>query len=266
MLIDSHTHLESFAQKGELPAVLARARAAGVERLVTVGTSPEDWDHYRRLSSDSSGTIAFTVGLHPCAVEEGWEAAVARMRAFWDAGSGGGLPVGLGECGLDRYHLSKDPADAGMAFARQQAAFQAQLALARDLKCPLVVHSRGAYAECVEAIDASGVDWNRVVFHCFAEGPAEMAALRERGGRGSFTGILTYRNADAVRAAAQTQGIEKLMLETDAPYLAPAPHRGKANEPSYLRHTFDAAAALFGVPADQLETKIAETTAEFFSL
>jgi TatD DNase family protein len=107
-------------------------------------------------------------------------------------------------------------------------------------------------------IDASGVDWKRIVFHCFSEGEAEIMELAARGGRGSFTGILTYKNAESVRAAAKAQGLGRLMVETDAPFLAPAPHRGKTNEPAYLRHTADYAAGLFGVG---LEEFAAETTA-----
>jgi len=129
-----------------------------------------------------------------------------------------------------------------------------------------VVHSRGAFAECVEMIDGSGVDWTQVVFHCFAEGPAEMTTLRERGGVGSFTGILTYKNADGVREAAQVQGLDPLMLETDAPYLTPVPHRGKPNEPAFVRHTADFAAELFGVAYAELAAVTAANTRRFFGL
>src|SRR5690606_26506577 len=123
----------------------------------------------------------------------------------------------------------------------QKVAFASQLELAKKLACPVVVHSRGAFEECVAMGDASGVDWSRVVFHCFTEGEAEMRELLERGGYGSFTGILTYKSADTVRAAARLQGLGRIMVETDAPYLTPVPHRGKPNEPAYIRHTAEAA-------------------------
>jgi TatD DNase family protein len=116
----------------------------------------------------------------------------------------------------------------------------------------------------VDAIDASGVDWNRVVFHCFSEGEAEMLELARRGGRASFTGILTYKNADAVRAAAKAQGLARLMIETDAPFLAPVPHRGKPNEPAYLRHTAEFAAGLFGVGLDELAGATTATARAFY--
>jgi TatD DNase family protein len=138
--------------------------------------------------------------------------------------------------------------------------------LAERLRCPLVVHSRGAFAECVEMIDASGVDWSRVVFHCFVEGAAEMAVLVGRGGRGSFTGVLTYKNAEPVRAALREQGKERLMLETDAPYLTPVPHRGKANEPAFMRHTAEAAAIELGVSLAELAKKSTANARSFFGL
>jgi TatD DNase family protein len=99
------------------------------------------------------------------------------------------------------------------------------------------------------------VKWERVVFHCFTEGAAEMAELTRRGGRGSFTGVVTYKNADTVRAALVAQGVGRLMLETDAPYLTPVPHRGKANEPAFLKFTAEAAAQALGVPTAELAAK-----------
>ncbi|HZP58815.1 MAG TPA: TatD family hydrolase [Opitutaceae bacterium] len=263
-LIDTHTHLDSFARRGELAAVLARARDAGVEAMVAIGTEPDDWALYRDLARDHAGVIHFTAGLHPCSVGENWAEAVARLEDFWS--DGGPRPVGLGECGLDRFHLPKDAAAAEKIFGWQRAAFTTQLSLAKKLGCPLVVHSRGAFRECVEMIDAAGADWTRVVFHCFAEGEAEMAELLRRGGRGSFTGILTYKNAEAVRAAARAQGLDRLMLETDAPYLTPMPHRGKPNEPAFLRHTAEFAADLFRQSFDELAAITTANACKFFAI
>ncbi|WP_269799045.1 TatD family hydrolase [Geminisphaera colitermitum] len=175
-------------------------------------------------------------------------------------------PVALGECGLDRFHLPKnDPAAAARIFAWQREAFTAQLAIARRLACPLIVHSRGAFAECVAMIDDAGIPWERVVFHCFTEGPAEMSELLRRGGYGSFTGVLTYKNAESVREAARVQGLARLMIETDAPYLTPMPHRGKPNEPAYLRHTAEfAAAEVFGVPYTEFAATTTANAQRFF--
>lgn len=264
-LIDSHTHLESFDKRGETDAVLARAREAGVTRLITIGTSSEDWLRYRGLAEKHVGAVYYTVGLHPCSVDDRWSEELAQMESFWHGN--GARPVALGECGLDRFHLPKDDAArAEKIFAWQRAAFAAQLLIAERIGCPLVVHSRGAFAECVEMIDASGVKWERVVFHCFTEGAAEMAELTRRGGRGSFTGVVTYKNAETVRAALVAQGIDRLMLETDAPYLTPVPHRGKANEPAFLKFTAEAAAQALGVSVAELAEKTTANARAFFGI
>jgi TatD DNase family protein len=273
-LIDTHTHLDAFARRGELPAVLSRARSAGLEAMIAVGTAPDDWTLYRDLARDHAGVIHYTVGLHPCSVDEHWERAIAQMENYW-----GGVPnkdpagpavpprpVALGEMGLDRFHLPKDAAEAARIFGWQRAAFAAGLEVAKRVGVPVVVHSRGAFHECVELIDASGIDWARVVFHCFSEGADEMSELVRRGGFGSFTGIITYPKADAVRAAARLQGLARLMVETDAPYLAPVPHRGKPNEPAFVRHTAEFCAQLFGVAHEELAAVTTANARRFFGL
>ncbi len=262
-LIDTHTHLDSFVREGGLPAVLQRARAAGLEALVAIGTDTDDWPLYRDLAREQPGLVHYTVGLHPCNVSEDWAGRTAQLERYWTDMP---KPVALGEIGLDRFHLPKNGSEAEKIFGWQKAAFAGGLRLAKQLGVPVVVHSRGAFRECMEMIDAAGVDWRRVVFHCFAEGPAEMAALVGRGGRGSFTGIVSYKNAEAVRAAAREQGLERLMIETDAPYLAPMPHRGKPNEPSYLRHTAESCALLFGVGYDQLADATTKNARAFFGI
>ena len=266
-LIDTHTHLDGFARRGELPGVLDRARAAGVEAMIASGTEPGDWTLYRDLARESSRGGALHGGV---------ASLLGGRRVGGGAGAGGGLfhrarrrtrwPA-CGEVGwLDRFHLPKDAAAAEPVFAAQRAAFAAGLQAVRRLGVPVVVHSRGAFPECVDMIDASGVDWRRVVFHCFSEGPAEMDALLERGGRGSFTGIVTYKNAEPVRAAARRQGLARLMIETDAPYLAPMPHRGKPNEPAFVRHTAEFCAGLFGVSLEELAAVTTANATSFFGL
>lgn len=265
-LIDTHTHLESFARKGTLDGALNRAREAGVDSMITIGTAPGDWELYRDLCAREGGWVRYTVGVHPCSVEEGWENAVAGIGQFWSPDVAP-QPVALGECGLDRFHLPKDVGEAERNFRRQQDAFAAQLELAKGLGCPVVVHSRGAFHECVEMIDASRIEWGRVVFHCFTEGPVEMAELTRRGGVGSFTGILTYKTAEAVRESARAQGLGRFMVETDAPYLTPMPHRGKPNEPAYVRHTAEfAAAEVFRVSYEELAAVTTANARQFFGL
>ena len=279
-LIDTHTHLDSFARRGELPAMLQRAREAGLEALVAIGTDTDDWTLNRDLARENQGMVYYTVGLHPCNVGADWAERVAQLEGFWSGGARPldalGLektrpeaafhPVALGETGLDRFHLPKEPAEAEKVFGWQRAAFTEQLAVTKRLGCPLVVHSRNAFAECVAMIDAAGIDWRKVVFHCFTEGPLEMAELTKRGGYGSFTGVITYKNAEPVRAAALAQGLDRLMIETDAPYLTPMPHRGKPNEPAFLRHTAEYCAGLFGVSDERLAEVTTANAKRFFSI
>ncbi len=269
-LIDTHTHLESFARSGALEDALHRARDAGVDAMVTIGTGPDDWQLYRGISAQRPGFVRYTVGLHPCSVDAGWEKAVEQIEAFWHpAGTPNAepLPVALGECGLDRFHLPKDADRAKEIFAWQCAAFDAQLEIVKRLGCPVVVHSRGAFQESIERIDASGVDWTKVVFHCFTEGESEMKELVSRGGVGSFTGVLTYKSAENVRVAAKAQGLARFMLETDAPYLTPVPHRGKPNEPAFIRHTAEfAAEKVFGIPFEELASVSSANARRFYGV
>jgi TatD DNase family protein len=266
-LIDTHTHLESFARRGELAPVLQRATDAGLEKLIAIGTDTDDWPLYRELTRAHAGAVHYTAGLHPCSVGGDWAVRVAQLEAYWMADAvTHPRPVALGEIGLDRFHLPKDPVDAERIFAWQKEAFVEQLALARRLGCPVVIHSRGAFEECVRMIDASAVDWRKVVFHCFTEGPLEIAELLNRGGYGSFTGVITYKNAENVRAAALAQGLGRLMIETDAPYLTPVPHRGKPNEPAYLRHTAEFCAEVFGVSYERLAEVTTANARLFFGL
>ena len=263
-LIDTHAHLDRFHRSGQLAAVLETARQAGVVQTVAIGTEPEDWRLYRELVPQLGGRVAYTAGLHPCSVDENWEAALAQLAPYFE---GPAAAVGLGECGLDRFHLPKtDPAAAERIFTWQRAAFRAQLELAKRVRGPLVVHSRGAFAESVAEIDASGFDWSRVVYHCFSEGAAEMRTLLERGGRGSFTGIITYKNSDTVRAALRVQGLPRLMLETDSPYLTPEPHRGKPNEPAHVALTAARAAQELVLPLAELAERTTANARAFFGL
>ncbi|MEM9161352.1 MAG: TatD family hydrolase, partial [Verrucomicrobiota bacterium] len=262
--VDTHTHLDSFHRKGILADTLESAAEAGVSRMVTVGTADDDWNLYARLSKQYPSVIDYTVGLHPCSVEGDWEKQVAQLKAFWKEET---KPVALGEIGLDRFHLpKKDEEKAARIFKMQQAAFEAQLEIVRDLEVPVVIHSRGAFDECVEMIDASGVDWTKVVFHCFSEGPGEMKQLLDRGGYGSFTGIITFKNADSVREAAKLQGMDRVMVETDAPYLAPMPHRGKPNEPAYVAHTARYCAEMFGVGEEEFAETSTRNAMAFYGL
>ena len=265
MLIDSHCHLHSFLSSNRLPSVLSLAEQEGVWRFITVGTSTEDWETYRKLASDYPGRIYFTAGLHPGHVEEDWESQLDALEGILQKGDAV-RPVAIGETGLDYFRLPADPAAAAPIISRQKASFLRQIGIANAYGLPLVVHSRAAFDDCIRLIDQSGFPWNSVVFHCFSEGPDAMKRLNLRGGRGSFTGVITYGKASEVRDALVEQGVDRLMLETDAPYLAPTPHRGKENEPAFLIHTADAAAQLLHMTPDNLRKQVWENTCKFFNI
>ncbi|HVU37613.1 MAG TPA: TatD family hydrolase [Opitutales bacterium] len=269
MLIDTHCHLASFHERGDVAGTLARAERAGVGRVITIGTGPEDWELYAMLAGMHPDHVDYTIGLHPCDVpeDESWPGLVEKIPPYFQRARGAGpKPVALGEIGLDRFHLPKDPEKAAAQFARQEAAFRAQLAMARELGCAMVIHSRDAFPDCVRILDESGVDWRRVVFHCFAHGAAEIRELNQRGGRGSFTGIITYKSAAPAREALAAQGMGRLMIETDAPYLAPVPHRGQPNEPAYVEHTAREAARVLNLPFAELAAQTAANARAFFGL
>ena len=176
------------------------------------------------------------------------------------------LAVAVGEIGLDYFRLPKDAGDAEVVKEQQGLAFSYQLSFAKERGLPVIVHSRNAFEDCLTLIDNSGVDWNKVVFHCFSEGVTQMEQLKERGGRASFTGILTFGKNDPLREAALRQGMENLMIETDSPYLAPEPRRGKVNEPAFLRYLGQFAARLFDVSEDLLAEKTFENTCDFYGI
>jgi TatD DNase family protein len=263
MLIDSHCHLKAAHTSGQLSAVLDRASAAGVTHCITVGTSIADWEMYRTLAASHPARVAFTVGLHPADVDETWDDQLQALPSFFATDP---APVALGEIGLDHFHLPKFPDEAAEIKAQQLAAFRAQLELAYQLNCPVVIHSRDAVDACIDVIDRSGVDWGKVVFHCFTGSADQVRRIVERGGRASFTGIVTYKSAESVRDALRTHGLDRLMVETDAPYLAPDPYRGKPCEPAMLRATAEAVARILGVPPALAFERLHANTVEFYKL
>jgi TatD DNase family protein len=262
-LIDSHCHLKGFKDNNELDAVLKRAESAGVTQFIAVGTSPSDWVPYREIAAANPGKIYYTVGLHPCYVDAEWRNDVSNISTFFIPPH---APVALGEIGLDYFHLPKDPIEAGELMIHQEEAFRQQLMLAEELECPVIIHSRNAFDDTFRMIDESGVAWDRIVFHCYSYGLEEMKRINERGGRGSFTGIVTYKNAPEIREALRSQGVDTLMLETDCPYLTPEPHRGKSNEPAFLANIAERCAEALAMPLEALAAQTTANTKAFFQL
>ena len=173
----------------------------------------------------------------------------------------------MGEIGLDYFHLPKGFRRTSWCIKiYQQSAFEVQLQIAKQQNCPIVIHSRNAFEDTLSIIDASGVDWSKVVVHCFSYSAEQIKLLNRRGGRASFTGIITYKNAPNVQKALIEQGIDTLMIETDCPYLTPEPHRGKKNEPAYVANIGLKCAELFEMEPEVLAQKLAENTRRFLGL
>jgi TatD DNase family protein len=216
--VDSHCHLQYL--KGGADAAIARARDAGVEWLVCVGTDLESSRRAVELATRHPDVRA-TVGLHPhdaSKLDEEWDALVA-LAAHQQV-------VAIGECGFD-LHYEHSPRTA------QETAFRAQIGLARELGRALVIHSREAWDDTFRVLGAEGAP-ARTVFHCFTGGPDEARIALGLGARLSFSGIVSFPAADDVRAAAAAAPLDRVLVETDAPYLAPVPHRGRENEPALV--------------------------------
>ena len=261
MWFDSHCHLEKFSDRGDLQSVLGRAYEANVLQMVTVGTRLKDWNLYAELAAKYDKQINYSVGLHPCYVNGKWKEEISTLRGYWETKK---KPVALGEIGLDYFHLPKNKLAAEQLVLLQKEAFRMQLSIAAELKSPVIIHSRNAFDECVQIIDQSEVEWNRVVFHCFSEGMEEMREIKQRGGWVSFTGILTYPPNEALRDALREADLERIMIETDSPYLSPIPKRGKENEPSHLPFTGRLAAEILNLSERNLAIKVYENTVCFY--
>jgi TatD DNase family protein len=235
---DDHCHLGhdngGRADPGDVDETVAEARAAGVERLITVGTDAASSAAAIAAAARHPGIVWATVGLHPHDAKEGLDGLAGLL----------GEPgvVAVGECGLD-YHYDHSPRDV------QRSVFAAQIGLAHEHDLPLVIHTRKAWDDTFAVLDAEGVP-ERTVFHCFTGGPDEAQACIERGGHLSFSGILTFGSADDVRAAAAACPLDRALVETDSPYLAPVPHRGRPNRPALVPLVGAALAAAMGAPVE----------------
>ncbi len=247
-MIDTHCHLTHARFADDVDASIARARAAGVTACVTVGTGVDDAIHARELARRHAGVVFATAGLDPFASH----AAGADFDAAYDAlvellEEGGFLAVG--EIGLD-YHYDLDPR------AVQSERFERQLDLAVRLDLPVVVHVREAHAEMAAILRVH--PRNRGVIHSFTGGPAEAERYLAIGWYLAFNGVVTFKNADEVRAAARVVPQNRIVVETDSPYLAPHPKRGARCEPALIAHTLE---ALASARAEDIATLDAVTTA-----
>lgn len=233
---DSHAHLDDFAEDGTLPVILAEARQAGVQRMIAIGGSAAANRRAVELARMNAGQVRASVGFDRDAAAESPDWAEADI---WLADS---HVVAVGETGLD-YHYTPETAEA------QKALFRANLQRAAGHGLPVVVHTREADEDTVALLGEHAQAWKgeagRVgVIHCFTGSDALARRLLDLGFYISFSGIVTFKKADELRAVARLVPADRLLVETDAPFLAPVPHRGKRNEPRWVVHVAEALASL----------------------
>lgn len=255
-LFDTHCHL-TFAGLGErCDQVVADAQAAGVSRMITVACSPGDFDPAMALCHRHE-RLWIAAGFHPHEAAKVTEADFARLRTLWSDGAG---VVAAGEMGLD-YHYNFSPPEV------QRAAFRRQLDAVRSAGLPVVIHCREAHDDVVVILLDAGYADRPVVFHCFTGTAAEAAELREHGWWTSFSGVVTFRKSDAVRQACAETPLDRLMFETDAPYLSPEPIRHlRPNEPRHIEHTIRFAAGLLGTTFESLAATATANALRFFRI
>lgn len=254
MLIDTHCHLTDEALLPQIEAVIGRAVEAGVTRMVTVATDPDDWREALPIAT-AHPEVWLAVGVHPHRadrVEAGTMDALAQVLERPKV-------VALGEVGLD-YHYDFSPR------ARQLSALAAQLQLARTHGLPVVVHCREALEDTLAVLDDMDMRNRPVVFHCFTGTPAEARQVLDRGWWLSFAGVVTFKSASEVREAARLTPADRLLVETDSPYLTPEPiRRVRPNEPAHVVHTVRYLAELRGVAFEELARISCANAQRFFA-
>jgi TatD DNase family protein len=254
ILVDAHCHLES-AEPAVLEAVVARARQAGLIHAMVIGQlqAPGDFGQALAIAAQKPDFFSPTMGIHPHDAQGATEADFAMLEELCQRRE----VRAVGEAGLD-YYYDRSPRDV------QKTVFERQCALAGRLGKPLVVHVRDAHKDCADVLAAHKLSAG--VIHCFTGGVDDARRYLDLGFHISLSGIVTYKNTEALADAVRFVPKDRLMVETDSPYLAPVPYRGKKNEPSYLPETAKRVAELKGVPAEELALTAARNTARFFAL
>jgi TatD DNase family protein len=241
MLVDSHCHLDFADFDADRAALLARAREAGVKTMVTISTRIKKFPQIVAIA-EGDPDIWCSVGTHPHNAHEEPDTQLADLVALAQHPK----CIAIGEAGLD-YHYDKSPRDVA------DRVFRTHIAAARETGLPLVIHARDADDDMIAVLrDEMGKGTFPAVLHCFSSG-AELARVGvELGLMVSFSGILTFKNSGEIRAIARGVPLDRLLVETDAPYLAPPPYRGKRNEPAYVAETAKILADVKGVSADEM--------------
>lgn len=246
MLIDSHAHIQSKEYVGETATVIERARQAGVEKIIAVGGAGDISSNVDAIVlADAYPNIYATVGMHPHDAKDVSEEDLAKLKELALQAK----VVAVGETGLD-YYYDHSPRDV------QRRVFSRFIHMARDIDLPIVVHERDAARDAADLLRGEGGVELRGVIHCFTGDYTAARAYLDLGFYLSFTGIITFKNADALREVVRRVPVERMLVETDSPYLTPAPYRGKRNEPAHVRWVAEAIAKIQNIGRE----KVAETT------
>lgn len=253
-LVDAHCHLER-ADYAEVTPLIERARAAGLVHAVVVGQfqGPGDWGNALEMAAAYPDFLSPTMGVHPHEAARATEEDLATLERTCARPE----VRAVGEAGLD-YYYDRSPRDV------QATVFRRQCVLARTLGKPLVVHVRDAHEDCAAIIQEEGV--NRGVIHCFTGDTAAARRYLDLGFHISLSGVVTYKKTEALQDAVRFSPLERLMVETDSPYLAPVPHRGRKNEPAHVIETARKVAELKGVSLEELAAVTTANAAALFSL
>ncbi len=247
MIVDSHCHLDFPDFAAERDAVVARARAAGVGRLITISTRVDRYEQVRAIA-ETYDNVFFTIGTHPHEAHLDPEVSADELCQLAQHPK----CVGIGEAGLD-YHYDRAPRDVAARV------FRTHIAAARRAKLPLVIHTRDADEDTATMLrDEMRQGVFKALLHCFTAGADLARTALDLGLSLSFSGVLTFKKSDGLRAIAASVPLDRLLVETDSPFLAPAPHRGRRNEPSYVVHTAEVLATVKQVTS---RTMAAVTTA-----
>lgn len=254
-LIDTHCHLTFEELENDIDCVLARSKDQGVTEWITVGTTIEHTKRAITLAQKFENLYA-TAGIHPHFAKEITENDITKLIELANNKN----IIAIGETGLDfHYNFSKQPA--------QIKLFEQQIKIAAELNLPLIVHSREAFDETIEILDNNLNEKTTVVFHCFTGSADHAKIIIDKGYYISFTGVVTFKNAEDIRQAAGMAPLEKLMLETDCPYMTPEPVRKhRVNEPAFLVHTAKFLAELKNIDYEDFTQAVTKTTKNFFSI
>jgi TatD DNase family protein len=250
-LIDTHCHLDDERLMGDEEQVLQKAKDFGVEFIVTIGTDEQTSAAAAKIASRHPGRVYHTVGAHPSDVDRFGESELAEIeRLARETG-----PKAIGEIGLDYYH--------GSDRAKQVVVFERMISLAKGLSLPIVIHDRDAH-EDVHRILSEKAKGLKIVMHCYSAGPAFVEKFMDLGCLFSIAGPVTFKNGQEHRDAVARIPLDRLVVETDSPYLTPMPHRGQRNEPAFVKFTAEKVAEVKGVALEELAERTTQNARNFF--